>query len=238
MSAVRRFSTKSLKAAYPEVKRIIGSLLDEDGLFPVLSKSQKKRLAEKQPDDPTLPRRQAAVLVLLCSIDGNPSLLFTKRSENMRQHAAEISFPGGHVDAGDGSPIETALRETTEELLPRDSCFLENIEILATATPLPALNGTPVTPVLAAFLPEISQPLSHHFPGDPGEVDTIFGVSVVDLLAEETVHELPKNRMGLTQAPVFPSPHGNIWGLTAYILRPYLHQVLRPAFELQGVAKV
>jgi hypothetical protein len=42
------------------------------------------------------PKREAAVLMILCSVNGQPGVLYTKRANHMFLHAGEISFPGGH----------------------------------------------------------------------------------------------------------------------------------------------
>jgi len=44
-----------------------------------------------------------------------PTLLFTRRTETLARHSGQVSFPGGRAEAGDLSPVETALRETQEE---------------------------------------------------------------------------------------------------------------------------
>lgn len=60
--------------------------------------------------------RQAAVLAPLYARDGQPYLLFTRRSADLATHSGEISFPGGSRDPVDHSLAQTALRETHEEL--------------------------------------------------------------------------------------------------------------------------
>jgi 8-oxo-dGTP pyrophosphatase MutT (NUDIX family) len=65
---------------------------------------------------PELSARSAAVLVPLYGADGQPHLLFTRRSKNLAKHKGEISFPGGSRDPGDSSLAMTALREAHEEI--------------------------------------------------------------------------------------------------------------------------
>ena len=57
---------------------------------------------------------KAAVLLPLV-LRGEPSLMFTRRTESLARHSGQVSFPGGRSEAGDLSPVETALRETFEE---------------------------------------------------------------------------------------------------------------------------
>ena len=58
----------------------------------------------------------AAVLVLLYEKDGDYCVLLNKRSEEVEYHRGEISFPGGARDPEDGDSLDTALRETEEEM--------------------------------------------------------------------------------------------------------------------------
>lgn len=64
-------------------------------------------------DRPAL--RQAAVLLPVVCREDSLSMLFTRRNESMRQHAGQVSFPGGAMESGDIDAIATALRETREE---------------------------------------------------------------------------------------------------------------------------
>ena len=62
------------------------------------------------------PARKAAVLVPLCIVNSEISLLYTLRSSDMKRHRGEVSFPGGLKDKSDKNLEETAVRETFEEL--------------------------------------------------------------------------------------------------------------------------
>lgn len=58
---------------------------------------------------------RSSVLILL-SDEPDPTVLFTVRARNLRHHSGQISFPGGHAEAFDDDLIDTALRETREEV--------------------------------------------------------------------------------------------------------------------------
>jgi 8-oxo-dGTP pyrophosphatase MutT (NUDIX family) len=66
--------------------------------------------------EPELSARAAAVLVPLYAAQGQPYLLFTRRSKNLAKHKGEISFPGGSRDPSDSTLATTALREAHEEI--------------------------------------------------------------------------------------------------------------------------
>ena len=224
-----------LREQWPAVVHRFQACLNEHGEFP-LFKSSVSRTPHHHKDHhhhthKNQNQKQAAVLVLLCTVDGESSVLFTRRSSRLRRHAAEISFPGGHVDATDASVVHTALRETAEELLPRPGFWDDHpIEILGPTSQLSFLKGPPITPVVGVLWhPHLSHAtLDDIFPGSPDEVEHVFAVSIQTLLEVETSRALPPNRFRLRHGPVFPTAQGDIWGLTAYILRPLLHKLLRP----------
>ena len=198
-------------------------------------------------------QRPAAVLIPLCTVNDVPSVLFTLRSATLTSHAGQISFPGGHADCEElGDPIQTALRETREELLghghndsnTRPSYVQNNgniydfengISILGRMQAVPSITGNMVTPIIGALTYDLPSNDAVHdmFPGNKGEVDEVFAMSIDELLKVETSQEL--RRLG-TMGPVFPAGErrGKIWGLTAIILRPLLHKVLVPAGFLTG----
>jgi 8-oxo-dGTP pyrophosphatase MutT (NUDIX family) len=74
------------------------------------------RLFPTVPDD----ARPSAVLILFNEAPGGPELVLTQRAAELRNHARQISFPGGRSDPGDGEgragAIATALREAQEEV--------------------------------------------------------------------------------------------------------------------------
>jgi len=57
-----------------------------------------------------------AVMIPLIEKDQTINILFEKRSHTLRRQPGEISFPGGKIENIDPTPMDTAIRETTEEL--------------------------------------------------------------------------------------------------------------------------
>ena len=59
--------------------------------------------------------KAAVLLPVILREQGDPTLLFTRRTDSLARHSGQISFPGGRSEDGDPSPAQTALRETFEE---------------------------------------------------------------------------------------------------------------------------
>lgn len=85
--------------------------------------------------------------VLIAITDGEePGVILTKRSKNLRQHAGQVAFPGGRIDAGE-TAIEAALREAEEELsLPASA-----VQIIGQTDEFVTGTGYAITPVLAVI---------------------------------------------------------------------------------------
>ena len=60
--------------------------------------------------------RSSVLVIIHFNIENTPTVIFTRRSSKLRNHAGEISFPGGRVSNQDGSIVDTAIRETFEEI--------------------------------------------------------------------------------------------------------------------------
>ena len=79
----------------------------------LLKRALAKRVVERANGTGLMP---SAVMVLLYPKGGEYCILLNKRSEQVEHHKGEISFPGGARDPEDRDPLETALRETEEEM--------------------------------------------------------------------------------------------------------------------------
>lgn len=118
--------------------------------------------------------RESAVLLLFGDGEHGHDLLLTERAHDMRSHPGQVAFPGGSVDVGDGSPEETALRETREEtgVDPAGVRVFGSLPRLW----LPPSNFA-VTPVLGWWV--TPGPVSVI---DPREVHAVFRVPIDELL--------------------------------------------------------
>jgi 8-oxo-dGTP pyrophosphatase MutT (NUDIX family) len=105
----------------------------------------------------------AAVLVPIVDRP-SPTVILTLRPDTMRNHAGQVSFPGGRIDPGDDGPIAAALREAEEEIgLPPS-----RVEVIGIADRYRTVTGFEVTPVLGVLPPDM--PITPH----PGEVAAVF----------------------------------------------------------------
>jgi 8-oxo-dGTP pyrophosphatase MutT (NUDIX family) len=161
---------------------------------------------------PGVDSRRAAVLVPILLEPEGGRIVYTVRRDHLPDHAGQISFPGGSMEPGDGSMLETALREAEEEidLSPNLVEVIGELEEMY----IPPSNFC-VSPFVGLLPPEAELVMA------PDEVEAIFTVSLDELMYPETFRKVPWTRDGRDyMVPVFAvdeSPPRNIWGATAAI---------------------
>jgi len=155
------------------------------------------------------PIRPAAVLIPVVD-HAEPTVLLTQRAAHLNDHAGQISFPGGKIDATDVSPLDTALREAEEEIgLSRE--FVEPIGYLD-------LYGTSfgfrILPTLARVRPGFRLHIN------TSEVDDAFEVPLAFLMNPLNHQVHSKEFRGMERSYyAMPFAERYIWGATAGILR-------------------
>jgi len=156
-------------------------------------------------------RTQAAVLAALYVDGGDLHAVFTRRRDDLRSHAGEISFPGGRRDPGEALQV-TALRETEEEIgLPR-----EHVEILGALTPTPTVaTSYAVYPFVGLIDPGKEWTLS------PREVDAVLELSISDLRAGYDRRRMLRRGVPF-RTDTYVVGEDLIWGATARILADLL----------------
>jgi len=154
--------------------------------------------------------RRAAVLVPVLLEPEGARLVYTVRKDHLADHAGQISFPGGSLDPGDNSLLETALREAEEEI-DLNSGLVEVIGELEEMY-IPPSNFR-VSPFVGLLPPEAELVIA------PDEVEEIFTVSLDELMSPRTFRKALLRRDGRDyKVPVFAvegPPRRNIWGATA-----------------------
>ena len=162
---------------------------------------------------PKQPWRPASVLLPLIMHTGEPTLLLTKRTERLQDHAGQVSFPGGGREPQDSDPIATALRETREEI----GLEPEHVEVVGYLRGYLTVTGYAVTPVVGLVRPGFS------LVTDPLEVAEVFEVPLV-FLADPKHREVQTREFGGRPASfyLFRYRDQTIWGATAAMLVNFL----------------
>lgn len=162
------------------------------------------------------PVSPASVLLPLVMRETGMTMLFTLRTAHLSNHGGQISFPGGRAERMDVSAIDTALRETQEEV----GLDRRHVEVLGVLPEYLTGTGYQVTPVVALVHP----PFQLH--ADPGEVAEIFEVPLAFLMNgqhhQRRSAEFPNGR-GRRSFYAIPYERFFIWGATAGMLRNLFH---------------
>jgi ADP-ribose pyrophosphatase YjhB (NUDIX family) len=142
-------------------------------------------------------------------------ILFTRRTDTVLTHKGQISFPGGQREAADASMIETALRETYEEigLEPSSITVLGELDDVFTS-----VSGYVVTPVIG--LVEGSKPALRLA---PAEVKSVFTAGI-SRLEDDQVHTTETRELDGRPFRIHFFTLGDdvVWGATGYILHQFL----------------
>jgi 8-oxo-dGTP pyrophosphatase MutT (NUDIX family) len=160
-------------------------------------------------------RMDAAVLVALYLEHGELGAVLTKRREDLRRHAGEISFPGGRHDDTDADLLATALREAHEEIgLPPDA-----VQILGALQPTPTIaTGYRVYPFVGLIEPGQTWKLS------PREVAEVLELPLPDLLAGYSRRRLLRRGIPI-RTDTYVVDGKLIWGATARILADLFERI-------------
>ncbi|TFZ82939.1 CoA pyrophosphatase [Candidatus Macondimonas diazotrophica] len=153
--------------------------------------------------------RAASVLVPIVRDPAGSRILLTQRTAHLRHHGGQISFPGGGAEPEDVDAIQTALRESAEELgLPSDQ-----VHVIGYLDPHVTVSGFCITPVVGFVPPDLSlQP-------DPNEVSEVFEVPLTFLMdpANHQRRTVQIKDRELTYHTIVYGPW-NIWGATAAMI--------------------
>ncbi|CBA16469.1 CoA pyrophosphatase [Xanthomonas albilineans] len=152
---------------------------------------------------------EAAVLVGLVPRADGTRVLLTRRTDSLRHHGGQVSFPGGRIDPGDADAVAAAIRESHEEI----ALAASQVEPLGYLDPFLTISGFRVMPVVAAIDPAfVPQP-------HPDEVAEVFEVPLVYLMAPENLRGIEIDDRGQSRVVLeYVWPEQRIWGATAAIL--------------------
>lgn len=160
--------------------------------------------------------RDAAVLIPAIAYESEVKLLLTVRSAHLSDHAGQIAFPGGKIDATDPEPTDTALREAEEEVgLDRSA-----VSVIGELPPYLSRTGYRIVPVLGRVDPGIRLTLNRD------EVDRVFEVPLAFLMNSANHRQASREFLGKSRY-FYEMPYDGhyIWGVTAGIIRELYVQV-------------
>lgn len=161
----------------------------------------------------------AAVLVPLLRREGDIHILLTRRTAHLTDHAGQIAFPGGRVEAWDASPESAALREAEEEV----GLAPETVEIVAQLDTYVTRTGYRVTPIVGVVEPPVA------LRPDEYEVAEVFEVPL-SFLRKPGARRMDSYVYDGCERFFYAFPYGEyyIWGATAGMLVNLLEVLDQP----------
>lgn len=165
--------------------------------------------AVREAPEPAGTPTPAAVLIPIVQRATGLTVLLTQRTAHLRDHAGQVSFPGGRCEPDDATPQATALRESREEV----GIEPEQVEVLATLPDYFTSTGFRVTPVVGLVTPPLNLRL------DDFEVAEVFEPPLEFLLDPASYQRHRIEREGIWHSYwAVPWEGFFIWGATAGML--------------------
>jgi 8-oxo-dGTP pyrophosphatase MutT (NUDIX family) len=159
-------------------------------------------------------RMSSAVLVPLYRKEGRYYIVLNQRTEKVKDHKGQISFPGGARDSSDQTLLHTAVRESREEigLQEKDIDVIGELDDELTTT-----SSFIVTPFVAMI------PWPYHFTENEDEVAEIISVPIEALLEKGVMERTTETLEGRNiESYVYNYKGKVIWGATARIMKKLL----------------
>jgi 8-oxo-dGTP pyrophosphatase MutT (NUDIX family) len=171
----------------------------------------EERLLKVRDSNPT----PASVLMPLVQRPEGITMLLTQRTAHLNDHAGQVSLPGGRAEPEDATAIDTALRESEEEI----GLDRSRIEVLGTLPEHYTGSGYRITPVVGLVHPPFD------LRADPFEVAEIFEVPLAFLMdgMNHQRRSVPVPGGGRRSFYAMPYERFFIWGATAAMLRNLFH---------------
>lgn len=152
----------------------------------------------------------ASVLIILLERNNELNLVLTKRTPHLPTHKGQVAFPGGAKDETDHNLIETALRESLEEIGTPAQCM----QVFGLLDEFFTISDYLVTPVVAQMTDVVP------FKSNPDEIDKIFLVPFSFFLNTDNLRIEQWERKGVMRHVNFWEYDSEIiWGLTAEIIK-------------------
>ena len=156
--------------------------------------------------------RLASVLVVIYG--KSPIIVMTEKPKHMKFHAGEISFPGGKLDNSDPDLLETALRETSEEI----GLNITRDQVIGQLEPVITLNsGFLILPFVSVV--DMIPPLEAN-----AEVENIFHIPLEPFLKTMANDPDPSHNI-IQEMYTFEYQNQIVWGASARILKQIQNQL-------------
>ena len=178
-----------------------------ESLRQALSQRQKRHIVDAR-------RVPSAVLIPIYYKEGQYYILFTQRTEKVKDHKGQISFPGGAYEEQDGTLVNTALREAAEEI----GLMASDVEVLGELDDMLTIDtGYIISPFVAVI------PWPYQFKLDGWETEELIEVPISALFDKDCVRQETDVLDGQVVTTYFYHYQGRvIWGATARILKQLL----------------
>ncbi len=159
--------------------------------------------------------KPSAVLCLILGELEAPSILLTKRASNLKEHAGQMSFPGGKLDSQDKTIMDTALREAREEI----GLISSEVDIIGFLSPVGTATGFHITPVVG-YLSKTPLQAMRQLVRNPAEVEEI-KISPLSLYLDPKCYRRAeyKTKTGSRKFWEIKNTNPIVWGATAAILK-------------------
>jgi 8-oxo-dGTP pyrophosphatase MutT (NUDIX family) len=175
------------------IKDLIYPFLHRKVIFPIRSKRFKF----------------AAVMIPIHFTNGNPNVILIKRTKLVKNHAGEISFPGGIFMDKDGEMLVTALREISEEI----GIKLKREQIIGYLDKESTLTSSYIIYPYVALMDSLPKIINTNY-----EVEKILDVPLIPLLKSRESDLNRQRQYSDPHLPKFTYKNEVIWGATARIL--------------------
>jgi 8-oxo-dGTP pyrophosphatase MutT (NUDIX family) len=168
----------------------------------------KSRLSSSLNPEIELDKKYRLASILVVIYGDKPIVVMTEKPKHMKFHAGEISFPGGKLDSDDSNLLETALRETSEEL----GLTITQEQVIGQLEPVVTLNsGFLILPFVSVVreIPTLSA---------NAEVEKILHIPLESFLKTQTRDADPSHNL-IQEMYTFEYQNQVVWGASARILK-------------------
>jgi 8-oxo-dGTP pyrophosphatase MutT (NUDIX family) len=171
----------------------------------------------------------AAVLLAITDNEESPEVILTKRAVHLNSHSGEVSLPGGKWETSDADLLQTALRESWEEIDLQPSS-VEVIGSLSAAYTWQAIKVAPFVGVVSESI--ILKP-------NPNEIDSIFKVPLRFFLEDKRIRtDVFPHPSGQVWSPAYEFDGYEIWGFTARLMINFLNDFCAANIQSENSAPI